>query len=202
MELSEFVCSNKEIADFIARNKDIITKASKDAGVRECDRMLVVEDLAIKFGQGKLVFDPSRGVKESTFMCRVAYNAGCTMARAVREVELKEKEWNVIPDRHAGTCGFSASDIRLLVKEALNRLARECEKRKVELLVRYVLLEEDRDAVARAYGETPDNVSLIKTRWLPRLKAHLKDAIREDEAGKLVLSPNRIDFLKPLLKWR
>ena len=69
----------------------------------------------------------------------------------------------------------------------------------------WTLAEEDRQKLAEEYshGEkaNADRVSVIKNRWLPRLLMHAKCVVREDEEGTLKLSPNRIAFLKPYIKW-
>ncbi|MBQ9367809.1 MAG: hypothetical protein IJT83_08520 [Victivallales bacterium] len=50
-------------------------------------------------------------------------------------------------------------------------------------------------------SESEIKLFLAKYRWLPRLLMHAKCVVREDEEGTLKLSPNRIAFLKPYVKW-
>ena len=71
----------------------------------------------------------------------------------------------------------------------------------MEILVRFVLNGEKREELAEEYGVESDYISLVKTRYLPRLQKLVCEVKREDEEGNLRLSNTDISFLKPYLNW-
>lgn len=120
-----------------------------------------------------------------------------------RVQDLDDKGWEQVGDGYESHYATEEKDERLLVKEGVRRLAKEMkDKTKLVLLLRYGLNDEDREALAKEYGVANDFVSLVKTRWLHRLQKHVREVLREDEAGELVLGDDsEIAFLKPYMKW-
>ena len=97
---------------------------------------------------------------------------------------------------------FETDDARVITREALNRLVQECGERPVELFARHVLLGEDRQKLALQAGfRNADSISVIKSRLMPKFKAIMELVLQEDYLGKMKISPDRLQFLKPYLKW-
>ena len=203
MDNSVFVAVNNKANEFVNKYKWLIVKACMSVGLQASDHYMVIDDLACKYAKGTLGYDETRGVKESTFVYMKAHNLAydiCCKGKENQPVSLEDNEWNAIVDSRPvhSSC---AEDERFIVREALNRLAKDCDSRKVEILVRYVLLGEDRDTLAKEYNERPDNLSLIKTRILPLLQNHVRNVMREDADGRLNTSTKRVRFLKKYLEW-
>ena len=88
-----FVHTDSEIVRFIEDYKLIIYKACKDAWLRKCDWEIVESDMAIKFAQGRIEYDPTRGVKASSYYYKIAWNCAKDQIRKdLRFVELDDKE--------------------------------------------------------------------------------------------------------------
>ena len=184
MEQSAVVPSNREIEDFVNRNRRYVENACRKAGLCESEWDDVLQKIRGKFANGELKFDATRGARESTYVYRVAWNAADDERRRGhydRYDDWDDKAVELIADARSGFGGLEREDERLVLTEALNRLAERCEEKKVEILVRRVFHEEGREVLAREYGETPDYISCVVTRWLPRLKEHVSDVWREDE---------------------
>lgn len=199
-----YVHTDAEIKKFIAGNKLLIYKACKDAKIRHCDWDDVVNNVAIKYAEGKIDFDLTRGVKYSTYIYSIAFNSAIDALRKLhpeRFQDLDDKGWKNIKDEHENNA--YADDVKIIVSEALRRLAKEMrDKVKLELLVRYVFNEEKREDLSAEYKVENDYVSLIKTRYISRLQKHVRDVMQEDENGKLKLGDSsEVKFLKPYLKW-
>ena len=212
-----FVKSNAEIMAFAQEFEGLIRSVCSKLGLPAshtdkpgqnllCEE--VMQEVLILFGTGRLKFDPSKGAKESTFIYKVAKNVALSLRR-------KPKSWVDMPDedmdveRERNNSGYRArhdytlDDCRFIFREAIARLAEECSREILEALVRFVLLEEDRSALAREYGyRTADGLSVLKNRWWPRLTAHVRNVVMEDAKGVLKPAPtNRIGFLKRFVKW-
>ena len=80
---------------------------------------------------------------------------------------------------------------------------KECrDTQKVEILLRYAVNGEERSELAEEYAVSEDFVSLVKTRWLPRLQKLVRKVMREDMEGELEFSNADIRFLEPyMLNW-
>ncbi len=197
-----FVAVNNKTNEFVSKYKWLIVKACMSVGLQSCDHYIVIDDLAYKYANGTFNYDETKGVKESTFVYMRAHNLAYDICcKGIRpEVSLEDNEWNAIAESHPVHLSH-AEDERFIVREALNRLAKDCDSRKVEILVRYVLRDENRDELAKEYNERPDNISLIKMRMLPLLQNHVRNVIREDAEGRLKPSPKRVQFLKKYLEW-
>ena len=202
MENSVFVAVNNKANEFVNKYKWLIVKACMSVGLQPSDHYIVIDELAYKYANGTLNYDETKGAKESTFVYMKAHNLAYDICcKGISpEVSLEDNEWNAIAERHPvhSSC---AEDEQFIVREALNRLAKYSDSRKVEILVRYVLLGEDRDELAKEYNERPDNLSLIKTRMLPLLQNHVRNVMREDAEGRLKTSPKQVQFLKKYLEW-
>ena len=205
---SVYVHTESEIVDFINENKPIIFKAFNKAGLNHCEWDYALNTLLLKFAQGKIVFDKERGTKKSTYIFTIAYNTARDVVRQQhweRYEDLDDKKgWEGIRDEHyCPRRQQKAEDEKLVVKEALRRFYREMKDRtKIELLVRYVINGEKRTDLAKEYHVREDFVSLIQTRFLPKLQKLVKRVLKEDERGELKLGDTKeISFLKPYMKW-
>ena len=97
---------------------------------------------------------------------------------------------------------FETDDAQVITREALNRLVQECGERQVELFARHALLGEDRETLAVQAGfRNADSISVVKSRLMPKFKAIMDLVLQEDYLGKMKISPDRLQFLKPHLKW-
>lgn len=133
---------------------------------------------------------------------RVADHLVAQALDGISEDEMPDEEM----ENYSGSCldyyRVGCEDAQFVFREALNRLEPECGKEQLEVLVRHILAEESRVALADVYGYAdPNGVSVVKKRWLTRLLQHAKGVLLEDVKGSLNPSPNRIGFLKPYLKW-
>ena len=180
----------------------------------------VYQEVCIKAMRGELYFDEARGVRKSKYLYRVFRNSAVDYKRKLHyKKEIRINEIRILPNNNrpkdddendkfiemAGATpdvyAYPKKDAQFVMREALNRLVVESDERTVTLLVRYALLNENREALADEYQMLPNNVCVLKSRWWPRLVGLGKEVMREDLAGKLKVSPNRLGFLKPYLKW-
>lgn len=94
--------SNSEIADFYENTKLIVYKGCSIASwngatLRRADWDSVRNAVAIKYGNGKLEYNSSKGAKYSTFLCRVAKNCAIDHIRRLHPglfTDLDGKGWN------------------------------------------------------------------------------------------------------------
>ena len=197
-----FVHTNSEIVRFINDYKLTIFKACKDAWLRKCDWEIVENDMAIKYAQGHIEYDPTRGAKANSYYYKIAWNCAKDQIRKqLRFVELDDKEIELVFDEHDQFAQMANKDKQLHIREAIRRLAKEMhDMRKVEILCRYVF-GETREKLAKEYGIDNDYISLVRTRYLPRLQQLLIKVQREDEEGKLKIGNfSEISFLKKHIK--
>ena len=200
---SVYVRSNDEVYNFLARNAKVILKACADAHLPDADRDGIVYFLADKFACGDWHYDEERHVKESAYVYRAAKNAAKDALHRPAKLGVLngDLDWACLAGRRI-VHAHEMEDIRLMVKEALNRLLGQCDKRKVEMLVRYALLGEDRELLAEEFGERPDYLSTVKHNLLPKLQYHLRAVMREDEDGRLTFSSdNRTRYLRHHIEW-
>ena len=118
--------------------------------------------------------------------------------------DMEDKDWeNNIADERNCYSQMDAEDVKAGLMEALKRLSGEMkDKTKLEMLVRYVVNDEDRAQLAREYHVDNDYVSLVKTRYLKRLQELVLDVFHEDEHGSLEESTTDIGFLRPyMVNW-
>ncbi len=198
------VHTNSETASFINEQKLVIYKACKDSILRRCDWDVVVNSVARKYSKGQIEYNPARG-KYSTFVYAVAKNCAIDELRRQhpeRFQNMDDKEWGNVHDEHDDYSHTVAGDRQVIGEEALRRLTSETrDKTKVEILVRFVLNGEKREELAEEYRVEGDYVSLVKTRYLPRLQKLVGEVMKEDEEGNLTLSNTDIGYLKPYLNW-
>ena len=204
--INKFIHNNDEVSSFKARITSIGHVASFKAGLPSIDYGVVIDNLAIKYATGKLAFDPTRGVKESTYLYRIAFNEACDYRRRFydRSVGWEKDKKETLPDPIEDLPKSARLDTQVVAAEALRRVfahERDCNRQTLEITVRYAILGEPREELARVYGRAPDNISLIKTRLLPKLQRHFREVMREDRTGTLKLSTTNLDFLKPFLPW-
>ncbi len=175
----------------------------RDWRVANYNLEVVVQAVREKYAEGKLVIDPTRSEEEiKSFVYVAAHNAAIDwyFRRHKRYVGMPDEDASRLSDkRHSRQS--DEEDAQIWVREGLCRLAKDCGQKQLEILARFVLAEEDREELAREYGIKPDSVSVIKNRWLPKLRSYTEMAMKEDLNGQMTTSPNRIQFLKPFLKW-
>ena len=200
-----FVHTNDEVKAFLSVLTPLLKAACANAGLPRIDHGVVIDNTAIKFATGKIKYDPARG-KESTYVYRIAFNEAVDYYREFfkRNAGWEDGAKEALPDPNEDAPKSARLDTQTVVAEALRRLytsERDCSQEALEIIVRYVILGEQREDLARIYGRTPDNISLVKTRLLPKLQRHFREAMREDWRGTLRLSSISLDFLKPFLPW-
>ena len=69
-----FVAVNNKTNEFVSKYKWLIVKACMSVGLNPCDHNMVIDDLACKYANGTLGYDETKGVKESTYVYRLAHN--------------------------------------------------------------------------------------------------------------------------------
>jgi len=200
----EFVHSDSEIARFIENYKLIIYSGCKNARLARCHWDIVLNEMAFRFATGKLECDPARVAKYTRFIAIVAGNCARDVKREQRKdifQNLEDKEWDDIASSHGFHCQTAKEDIQFVIRESLKRLAEECrDKKKIQILVRYILNKESRESLAEEYGVDEDYVSVVKNRWYDIWKILIRRVIRDDYDGALKLSKTDISSLEKFLK--
>ncbi len=196
--------TDAEIENFINNYKGVIFQACKAACLRSSDYETVLNNVAMKFAEGRIEFNPARGAKFSTYIYLVAKNCARDEMRwqhTERFQEMEDNDWERIADRRDDYGKGEADDKTLVVKEALKRLVKEMhDKTKVEMLVRFVINGEERQDLANDFQVDVDYISLVKTRYLPRLQKLMKEVLKEDGEGRLKLTKTDISFLEPYMR--
>ena len=200
----DFVHTNSEIVRFIKDYRSIIYKACEKAGLSRCDWENVESEVALKYAHGRINYDPARGFKDTTYVFAIALNAAHDLLRSrhpERFQEMEDKDWDSIADKFDKNKQREAVDDNVIVMEALRRLVQKChDKKKIEILLRYVVEKTDRTQLAEEYGVTSDYVSGVKNSWLPCLQELVKEVLKEDQEGNLKFSNVDLRFLKPYMK--
>ena len=198
-----FVRKNVDVAQVYKNYKPVVYRACSDVNLRRCDWDVVLNNVAIKFAEGRVSYDASRGAKPTTYFYQVALNCAKDEIRRQhpeRLKEMEEKDWNSIDDERDNHAQLNESDKKFVVMEALRRLFMKVQdKIKFELLVKYLFNGESREKLASEYNVTVDYVSLQKTRYLPQLQSLVKEVWQEDEEGRLKLTSVDTSFLKPYI---
>ncbi len=201
-ESGDFKHTSSEIVRFEEDYKLIIFSACKAAGLRRCDWEGVVNEMLLKYAMGLMEYDPTRGAKASSYYYKIARNkAKDFIKKQQRLVELDDNEMEHVLDEHEPVVQTEIEDERLIVIEAIRRLVKEMrDKTKVEVLVRFVINGEERQDLANDFQVDVDYISLVKTRYLPRLQKLVKEVLKEDGEGRLKLTKTDIGFLKPYMR--
>jgi hypothetical protein len=200
-----FVKTDAQVSSFAEQNRGLIFQAFHRARLPRHDWDGVMNNMLIKFAKGKLDFNASKGAKYSTFIYGVARNCALDelQRRHPEPVDVMDKHWENLRDGHEFQRSLEGHDAKVIVQESLKRLVKEVrDKKKVEILVRFVLNGEDRDAVAQSYHVAPDYVSVVKTRYYGRLQRLAREVLKQDEEGRLETDGTDISFLNPYLKLR
>ena len=204
MEKSIYVHTDSEIVRFIKDYRLIIYKACKTANLNRCDWENVESEMALKYASGRINYDPARGFKDTTYVFAIALNVARDQMRSrhpERFQEMEDKDWNSIADKLDRHKQREAVDDKVIVMEALRRLVKKCQdKKKIEILLRYVVEKTDRTQLAEEFGVTADYISGVKNRWLPCLQELVKEVQKEDQEGNLKFSNVDLHFLQPFMK--
>ncbi len=203
-----FVRSDREVREFQKKYIGLILKACESVGLPDYDTSAVIQDIMIKFGQNRLGFKEGHDSKAkfTSYLFRVAQNQARDILRKKRnqhyvDMEGDEEKFESVVGGSEDKYAYEQEDGRVLIREALRRLMKDCSQRTLEILARNVISEEQTDALAEEYEMGRNNVSVIKTRWLPLLEAYLKQVNDEDMAGELKMSSEQVDFLKKFVHW-
>ena len=201
-ESGDFKHTNSEIVRFEEDYKLIIFSACKAAGLRRCDWESVESEILLKYSMGLMEYDSTRGAKASSYYYMIAWCKARDFIRKQRRlVELDDNEMEHVFDEHEPIVQTEIEDERLMVTEAIRRLVKDMrDKTKVEVLVRFVINGEERQDLANDFQVDVDYISLVKTRYLPRLQKLVKEVLKEDGEGRLKLTKTDISFLKPYMK--
>lgn len=203
----KWIKNNAEVEEFYNDSEytNVIYNACWKNGLDRSRWDEVRNTVAIKFGQGKLKYDPTRGATLTTFIFTVAENAALSLLRSQHSDLFQDKDEAFLEKigKEYKSCRMTEKeDDLLLVREALRRLHEKTDnKRNLEILLRYVVNGEKREVLAREYGVTADQVSLVKHRLLPQFQHYLEEVIKEDEQGRLRIGNiSKINFLIRFLK--
>lgn len=203
----KWIKNNTEVEEFYNDSEytNVIYNACWKNGLDRSRWDEVRNTVAIKFGQGKLKYDPTRGATLTTFIFTVAENAALSLLRSQHSDLFQDKDEAFLEKigKEYKSCRMTEKeDDLLLVREALRRLHEKTgNKRNLEILLRYVVNGEKREVLAREYGVTADQVSLVKHRLLPQFQHYLEEVIKEDEQGRLRIGNiSKINFLIRFLK--
>lgn len=213
---NEHVPSDKLLDYFVKKFRPVIWAACTKAGMplpkksadddADLDREVVEQTVLEKFARGKFHYNPANGSQKG-YVYKVAQREALDYLYRGKynkyTIGIADEDWARLSNERKESY-YGEEDVQVWVREALNRLAKDmkCDRQSLEILVRYVVGEEDRTKLAVEYGyRTSDSISVIKNRWLPKLQAYTKMVMKEDQEGRLRTSPCRIGFLKPFLKW-
>ena len=70
----EWTVNNEQVKQFLNENRQVIYSACRSKGLRRSDWEIVENSMAIKFAQGKIQYNPERGVKRTTYIYAIARN--------------------------------------------------------------------------------------------------------------------------------
>lgn len=194
---------NEVVKVFYERYRALIIKACVNSRLGIHDAEDVVQEMLLMYCDGKFKFDPARG-SYSSFVYMKAHYCALDMRRKLhvdRHQDFEDKDWEQLPDEHNTQRRLDMSDDELIVGEALKRLARDTrDHSKIEILVRYVLKKEDREELAKAFGMTADNISVVKNRYLDQLQRFCREVMKDDYEGKLRFSNAEIEDIRQSLR--
>lgn len=192
--------SDREITGFVKEYTGVIRKACSTTPLCEADWDAVVYEVAVKFADGKLEYDPSRNASMATFVYKVARNEAVNAWKKYKTHHFIATDPAELVAQSEDECftesRMSREDCVLRLNEALNRLSAGCRTpKRITIFIRHVIFLESREAVAERFGVTVNTVSMAKTHLLPKFRGHLK-AIAEEEAKGLYAKRGDKVFLR------
>ena len=215
--------SNEEIKEFERNYKSYIINNLKKNGIDEFFQKALYDDILIKFSSGRLEYD-SRIGKFETFLFRIVTNAARDFYRENKHIideANEDKESAMTENTKARVTLFSITDdnmkdfhisplenciefehYRVIAIEALKRLWRitKFKKEKMEIFARRCFAGESVPMLADEYEKSPNEISLIVSRYHKKYKELLEDVQYELEDNQMSESRNiSIDFLEPII---
>ena len=178
-----FKHSNREVADFIAKYKKTIYDACNQKGLPKADWDGVVNEVALKYACGKLKYDKSKKTKDTTFVFTVAAREAIDAWKSYQPHIFTATAPEKLPGKIVPKDKLSREEVRLLVNEALNRLAANHTPGQMDVFIGYVIYGKPVDFVAKVCNVRPNYVSQIKGRLLPEFQRLVKTILEEDEKG-------------------
>ena len=180
--------SDREVADFVKTYTGVIYKACSTTPLCRADWDTVVYEVAVKFADGRLEYDPSKKASMATFVYTVARNEAINTYMKSRPDRCTIKDPAEILELRAGesfTEGrMTTEDCLARANEALNRLSAGCRNpKRIAIFIRHVLFLEPREVVAKRFGVSINTVSMAKTHLLPKFRRHLDDIAEEEARG-------------------
>lgn len=186
-ERDGFKHSEREIADFVKEYRGVICRACASTGLCRADWEAVVYDVAVKYADGRMEYDPSKNAAMSTYVYAIARREAINTwkkSKAGRCIVTDPGDI-VFQGGWFSETRMSKEDCVLRINEALNRLsAGRRNPQRIAIFIRHAILQESRESVARRFGVSIDTVSMAKHNLLPKFGGHLK-AIAEEEAKGL-----------------
>ena len=184
----------------------LIMQAARSKGLEDNLCLDVKQEVMVDF----FCRHPERYNPERASLSTFLWMASCCKALDLkrknheeRMATMEDRELEVVSDAtHAvgASCEYTSEDAMLVLGETLRRMYRvNKNERQLQIFAMYVLKKVDRDEVAEYFGESPDYVSLVKTRLYPKFLDILADVEREDYEGHLKLSDKSLAFLNPIL---
>ncbi len=180
--------SEREVADFVKRYTGVIYKACSTTPLCRADWDTVVYEVAVKFADGRLEYDPSKKASMATFVYTVARNEAINTYMKSRPDRCTIKDPAEILELRAGesfTEGrMTKEDCLLRANEALNRLSAGCRNpKRVSIFVHSVFFLEPPELVAKRFGVSVGTVNMAKNNLLPKFRGHLEDIAEEEAKG-------------------
>ena len=135
--------------DVVMDNKGLCYSACKKAMLPEYYWDDAFQNVCMKSVEGRLLFDETKNVRLSTYLFSVFHNAAVDIMRELHgeaNVDPEDAIFGNVTGTSHHTRACDKEDGRIVLREALNRLVRDCGEKTLELLVRYAILGEDREA--------------------------------------------------------
>lgn len=196
--------TDKELADFESHYKKMIISVIRKMNVEESNCQVIYNDILIKYGRGKLIYDSSRGTFEQ-FLYRISVNAAKDFYRENKkflchEVEITEQNTSHLYDLSQ----FVRNDFeyfRRIAVETLKRLCRMYHKKlaNIEIFTRRFFAGEGVEYLAEKYRKSRNEISLIVSRLRAKYKEIFQIVRNEMESEKLQYSNISLDFLTPIV---
>ena len=187
-ESADFKHSEREVLAFVKEYKATIYNACSATCLCRADWDAVVCEVAVKYANGKMEFDPSKNASMKTFVYKVARNEAVNAWKKYKTHHFVATDPEEITAKHddetVTEVRMAKEDSVLRANEALNRLSAGCRNpKRIAIFIRHVLFLEPREAVARRFRVSVNTVSMAKTHLLPKFRRHLDDIAEEEAKG-------------------